>query len=241
MKTFKTMYSTEFKLGMREADVPIFAFIFPVAVALILGLVYGKNNHEMLGNTFASASTIGLAAMGLMGLPLTLAGYRDAKILKQLRVTPVKPLLILLVQFTVKFTLALLSALLVWASLRVFYGYHMVGNPAAYLLCYVLVAAAIFGIGMIIASVAKDANMAGLLCSIAYFPMLFFSGTTIPMQVLPAGVVKLLQVLPLTQGINLLKTVALGGSITQSLPATAIMVGIGLAAAAVSVKFFRWE
>lgn len=241
MKTFKSMYQTEFKMGMRQADVPIFAFIFPVVVAIILGLVYGKSNPEMLGKTFASASTIGLAAMGLMGLPLTLSGYRDAKILKQLKVTPVRPPLILFVQFSVKLTLALLSAILVWVVLAIFFGYRMAGNPAVYFLSYVLVAFAIFGIGMIIASVSKDANMAGLLCSIVYFPMLLFSGTTIPLNVLPRGVVMVLQVLPLTQGINLLETVALGGSVFDNIMATLIMVGIGVVAVAVSIKTFKWE
>ena len=241
MKTFKTMYKTEFMLGIRQADVPIFAFIFPVVVAVILGLVYGKSNTEMIGKTFASASTIGLAAMGLMGLPLTLAGYRDAKILKQLKVTPVKPALILWVQFSVKLTLALISAVLVWLALTLFFGYRIVGNPALYLLSYLLVAFAIFGIGMIIASVSKDANMAGLLCSIAYFPMLIFSGTTIPLNVLPSFVVKVLQVLPLTQGINLLETVALGGSITDSLVATIAMVAIGVVSVGISIKSFKWE
>ena len=241
MRTFKTMAATECKLGIRQPDVPLFAFIFPVVVAVILGLVYGKSNPAMLGKTFASASTIGLAAMGLMGLPLTLSGYRDAKILKQLKVTPVKPWLILMAHFAVKFVFALLSAVLVGVVLALFFGYRMVGSPAAYLLAYILVAFAIFGIGMIIASVSKDANTASLLCSIAYFPMLFFSGTTIPLDVLPGGVVKVLQVLPLTQGINLLETVALGGSLSDGFMATLIMVGIGAVAVGISIKSFKWE
>ncbi len=117
----------------------------------------------------------------------------------------------------------------------------MAGNPALYLLAYLLVSFAIFGIGMIIASVAKDASTAGLLCSIAYFPMLIFSGTTIPLDILPAPVVAVLQVLPLTQGINLLETVALGGSITNNLTATIAMLCIGGAAILISFKTFKWE
>lgn len=241
MKTFKTMYKTEFKLGIRQIDVPIFAFIFPVVVAIILGLVYGRENTEMIGKTFASSSTIGIAAMGLMGLPLTLSGYRDSKILKQLKVTPVRPSLILLVQFAVKFTLSLISSCLVLITLMLLFGYRMIGNPLTYLVSYILVASAIFGIGMIIASVSKDANMTGLLCSVAYFPMLLFSGTTIPLDILPTPVVKILQVLPLTQGINLLETVSLGGHITDTLTATIAMVAIGIVSIIISVKSFKWE
>lgn len=241
MRTYKQMFQTECKLALREADVPIFAFIFPVVIALVLGLVYGKSNTQMLGSTFASASTIGLAAMGLMGLPLTLAGYRDAKILKQLRVTPVRPWMILLVQFSVKFILALFSALFVWLTMALCFGYRMAGNPAVYFGAFVLVAFAVFGIGMVIASLAKDAATAGLLCSVVYFPMLLFSGSTIPLHVLPGGVVRALQVLPLTQGINLLQTAALGGRMTDDPVATLLMTGIGLVATILSVKTFRWE
>lgn len=241
MKAFSTMFKTEFKLGIRQLDVPIFAFIFPVVVAVILGLVHGSANSEMIGKTFASASTIGMAAMGFMGLPLTLAGYRDAKILKQLKVTPVKASVILLAQFAVKFTLAALSAALVFATMALFFGYRLAANPLVYFAAYLLVAFAVFGIGMIIASVSKDANMAGLLCSVVYFPMLIFSGTTIPLSVLPNAVAKVLQVLPLTQGINLLETVALGGRIGDNLAAAAVMGVIGVISVIISVNTFKWE
>lgn len=241
MKTFKTMFKTEFKLGLRQIDVPIFVFIFPVAVAVIMGLVYGSDNSVMIGKTFASAGTIGIAAMGLMGLPLTLAGYRDAKILKQLKVTPVSGGMILFVQVTVKFVLALISSGLVLLILSLFFGYGIPGNPLVYFTAYALVAFAIFGVGMIIASVSKDANTAGLLCSVAYFPMLIFSGTTVPLEVLPVPVVKILQVLPLTQGINLLETVALGGNISDNLSATVIMTGIGVVSAVIALNTFKWE
>lgn len=241
MRTFNTMFKAEFKLSIRHMDVPIFAFVFPVVVAIILGLIYGKSNTEMISKTFASASTIGIAAMGFMGLPLTLSGYRDTKILKQLKVTPIKPALILFVQFAVKFSLALISAFLVWLTLTLFFDYKMMGNPFIYIISYVLVALAVFGIGMIIASVSKDANMTGLLCSITYFPMLIFSGTTIPLDVLPKSVVKILQILPLTQGINLLETAALGGSIIDCRMPAIIMVVIGMVSALISVKTFQWE
>lgn len=241
MKAFRTMYKTEFKLGMREADVPMFAFIFPVVIALVLGAIYGVKDTQALGKTFASSSTIGLAAMGLMGLPLTLSGYRDAKILKQLQATPVKSSLVLLAQFAVKLTLAMLSAVLVWGALAICFGYRMTANPFIYLIAYILVAFGIFGIGMIIASVSKDAAMTGMLCSIVYFPMLLFSGTTIPLDIFPQGVVKFLQVLPLTQGINLLETVALGGSIFENLIATIAMFMIGIVAIVISIMTFKWE
>lgn len=82
MSRFKTLFLIELKLNLRVLDVPIFGVVFPLLVAFILGSVYGSENTVMMNQTFAAVSTIGIAANGLMGLPLTLTTYRANKILK---------------------------------------------------------------------------------------------------------------------------------------------------------------
>ena len=41
MKTFKTMLKTELKLSLRGMDMFIFAICVPLAVLVILGILYG--------------------------------------------------------------------------------------------------------------------------------------------------------------------------------------------------------
>ena len=48
--------------------------------------------------SFGAFVAVGICATGLMGLPLTIADYRDKKILKRFKATPVDPGLLLLVQ-----------------------------------------------------------------------------------------------------------------------------------------------
>ena len=69
----------------------------PVAVMVILGIVYGSNS-ENLAVSFPAVSTIAICAGGVMGLPLVISGYRQNKILKRFKVTPVSPALLLFVQ-----------------------------------------------------------------------------------------------------------------------------------------------
>lgn len=241
MKTFKTMFWTELKLSLRHIDLPIFGIVFPVVLALILGFVTGKDTPEAMAGVFASVCSIGIAANGLMGIPLTLAGYRNAKILKQLRVTPVWSGLVLLVHVAVKFVLAAVSALLVFLTLVLFFQFRPAGNMGFFLLAYFMAVFAVFGIGMIIASISPNMNTVNLLTSIAYFPMLLFSGATIPLHVFPDFVVKLLQVFPLTQAIHLLETAAGGAPLAQGAFSLAVLVAIGMISVLISVKTFKWE
>lgn len=241
MKSFRVMFFTEFKLGLRNMDIIIFGIIFPIVIAAILGLVYDQGNMETMNKTFAAVSTIAIAANGLMGLPLTLSGYRYAKILKQIKVTPVNSILVLLVQFACKLCLSLISLVLIYITMVLLFDFKFLGNPFVFMASYLLVVIAIFGIGMIIASLSPNNNMTGLICSIAYFPMLFLSGATIPLSIFPDFLIKILQAFPLTQGINLLENVSLGIQINNVMFSFVSLLVIGILSFLISIKFFKWE
>lgn len=71
--------------------------------------------------------------------------------------------------------------------------------------------------------------------------MLIFSGATLPYEVMPAGLQKVADVLPLTQGIKLLKAASLGLPVDSVLLPIIIMVSLAVVCIAVSIRFFKWE
>ena len=73
--------------------------------------------------------------------------------------------------------------------------------------------------------------------------MLIFSGATLPYEVMPNALQKTVDILPLTQGIKLLKASSLGLSIDSEVivAPTIIMTGIAVISAAVAIRFFKWE
>ena len=71
--------------------------------------------------------------------------------------------------------------------------------------------------------------------------MLFLSGATIPYELFPSGLQKVVGVLPLTQGIKLMKAVSMGVELEGVWKIAVLLVGITLICTVVSVKTFRWE
>lgn len=51
--------------------------------------------------------------------------------------------------------------------------------------CWALTMLSTLSIGMLVGGVAKDIKQASVIASILYFPMLIFSGTTLPVEVMP--------------------------------------------------------
>lgn len=247
MRAFNSLFKSEIKLSLRDMNVPIFGIAFPVLVAIVVGLVSGNKpaftgaGYTMVAQSFGAFAAIGICATGLMGMPLLVADYRHKKILKRFMVTPVSPSLLLFVQFLVNLIMAVISLVLIYVLCSIFWGYKMAGGLGSFLLSFFLVILAIYSIGMMIASIAPNMKTANLLCSVLYFPMLFFSGATIPYEVMPKAAQVVMDVLPLTQGIKLLKAASLGTPVENVLFSVIILAGITVFCTIVSVRFFKWE
>jgi ABC-2 type transport system permease protein len=247
MKAFKAMLKMESKLTLRGMDSIFFGVLFPMGLALILGIIYGNKpayegaDYTFIQQSFGAVISIGICATGLMGIPLSVSEYRHRKILKRFRVTPVSPGLLLFTQMTVQLMIAVLSSLGVFTVMKLFFGYRMEGSFAGFVLSYLLVMFAIYGLGMMLGSVAPNVKTANLLCSLVYFPMLFLSGATVPYEVMPPVMQRVTNVLPLTQGIKLLKGFSLGMEPENLVLSIAVMAGLAVVTTIISIKFFRWE
>ena len=176
-----------------------------------------------------------------MGLPLVISDYRNRKILKRLKVTPSSPTLILAVQVSIYTIYSIASLLLVYVISKVFFQYEMAGSLLYFTGSYLLVILSMFSIGMMVGGVAKDMKSASVIASLLYFPMLIFSGATLPYEVMPSALQKVADLLPLTQGIKLIKAFTLGLPINDVVLPIILMILISIICIGISIRYFKWE
>ena len=232
---------------MREFSGVLFGMIMPVGIMLLLGVLYGDKpayegaSFTKIQQSFAAVATIGICASGLMGIPLNIASYREKKILKHFKVTPTSPMALLGAQFFTNLVFAVFSSLLVLLIAVLFFNYTLQGSALQFILAYGLVLTAIFSLGMMIAGVSKNVKTANLLCTLFYFPMLFLSGATIPFEIMPRGLQSVSSIMPLTQGIKLLKSVSLSTAGTDWIRPVIVLSLTALLSITISIKTFRWE
>ena len=244
MQRFLTLLAVELKLALRSPDMVLFAILMPVIVLIVVRLIFGPGSGGepgMVDATIGAFLAIGVCAVGLMGLPLTLAEYRSRKVLKRLQVTPVHPAMLLSVQLIAQSAVSVVSALLVGATAAVAFGVRPPGSFGAIVGVYLLVMVSIFAIGLVIASTARDVKRAGIVASVIYFPMLLFSGTTVPFPVFPEAVQRAAVILPLRHGIELLNAAAMGAPIAEMVPSAVVLATIAIVGVVVSIRSFRWD
>lgn len=247
MKTFRIMLKNELKLSIRDMNMVIFAICIPLVVLIILGIIYGNApayegaDHTFLEQSFGALSTIAICAGGVMGLPLVVSDYRSKKILKRFKVTPVSPAMILAVQVVIYAIYAIASLILLYIVSAVFFGFNSVGSPLAFIGGYLLVMLSMFSIGMMVGGVAPNSQTASVIASLLYFPMLIFSGATLPYEVMPKILQNIADILPLAQGIKILKAACLGLPIDNVLLPVIVMSVLAVVCIGVSLRFFKWE
>ena len=247
MKSFNTMLKTELKLSLRGMDMVIFSICMPIVVLVVIGVIYGNKpafegaNYTFLEQSFGAITSIAICAGGVMGLPLVVSDYRSKHILKRFKVTPVDPIVILLVEVTIYVLYSLVSMISLFLVAKLFFKFNMQGNILNFILGWLLVMISMFSIGIMVGGISKDSKIAGVIASVLYFPMLIFSGATIPYEVMPNIMKNIVDVFPLTQGIKILKSAILGQSVENIIIPIVIMLIITAICSAVAIKCFKWE
>jgi ABC-2 type transport system permease protein len=228
MKSFMTLLKNELKLNIRNMNMVIFAVIMPLIVLLM---------EQSLG----ALCTISICAGGLMGLPLVVSEYRERKILKRFQVTPVSPIKLLAVELSIYMIYCLVSMITLIPVAMVFWKVTIHGSWLAFLGSWLLTMISTLSIGMMVGGIAKNSKSASIIACLLYFPMLIFSGTTLPFEVMPEVIQKIVSVFPMTQGIQLMKATFLGLTV-DNIKLTVIVMGtVTMLCTGISIKYFKWE
>ena len=247
MKSFRTLLKNELKLNIRNMNMVIFAVIMPLIVLIILGFIYGTKPaadgtaYTFMEQSFGALCCISICAGGLMGLPLVVSEYRERKILKRFQVTPISPAKLLLVEFLIYVIYCIVSMLTLFLAAMLFWKIKIHGSFLLFLGSWLLTMVSTLSIGLLVGGIAKNMKSASVIACILYFPMLIFSGATFPFEVMPIIMQKIIGILPLTQGMQLMKAAFLGIPLENALLPVIIMSAVTLICFGISIKCFKWE
>lgn len=245
MRALAMMTWTEWKLALREPAAVFFTLAFPVMILLIFGSIFGNDPDPQLdGRGSVDVSVPGYAAqvigtVTLVGLPVTLAAYREFGILRRLRTTPVSPFVVLGSRVLVDVGLSLLGIALVVLLARLFYGLAWPAAPFAVVVAVVVATLCFSAIGFVLAGLLPTSRTAQAVGSVLFFPQLFLSGAALPREVMTGTVRQIADRLPLTQVVILVGDLWRGDGWNGT--ALAILVGLFVIGTAVASRTFRWE
>lgn len=247
MKAFFQMSLTEFRLSLRSFIYIFFAFVFPPMMVLLFGSIYGNepsqfyNGHGAVDVLTPAYIGMVIAVSGIMGLPLQLSEYRQHKVLKRFKATPISTGTIMIPHFVVNTLLCIVGTMILIVVGKLIFNIQFLGSIINFLLAFILSVVSIFSIGFLIAAIAPNSRATIAIAYLVYFPMLFLSGATMPLQIMPKIIITISRFLPLTYCVEILQGTWMGDPLSDFVKAILILVVITVLCTGVSVKIFRWE
>ncbi len=177
--------------------------------------------------------------IGVLNMPSFLAYYRRSGILRRLATTPLSPLMVLAAQVVVSLVQAAIGIALAYGVAAAFFGARLPVHPWTALGVLVLTMLAMYGIGMIVASVSPTPNSAVAIGLIGFLGLGALGGMFGGRDALPGGLAQVGEALPFGAAVEALSA-AWAGAPVDPLNVLSLVVS-AVVGAVVGALFFRWE
>jgi ABC-2 type transport system permease protein len=242
---------TELRLFLREPVTVLFTLALPLMVLYVLNGVFGQENGGDPGEVVVYRGfpapdwytpayvAMAIAGFGLIALPAHLVEYHETGVLRRLQASGVPRGAVLGSQAAVALAVATVGSSLLVAAAIAFTGASPPENLPLFLAAYLLTAAAVIAIGLLLGVLLPTARAAQSVGLLAWFITLFVAGGGPPPEVLPDGLRTIGDWWPLTPIVQTLQEPWLTGQwATRASLVTAAVALLSLAAAG---RAYRWD
>ena len=237
----------EIKIFVREPLGFVGTVLVPVLMFLLLGRSIGASaahsprGVQLLAQDLPIFVSVFIAVNAALSLVAVISIYREGGILKRLRATPLRPLVILGAHVLVKLLYTGMSLALMVLAGRHFYPVALEVHFAGFALAVLAGTLTILSMGFVIASIVPTARFAQPIGSLILYPMLGVSGLFTPLDSLPRAWALLGNALPMTHAVALMRGAWAGAGWLQMLPHLGVLALTTAICLAVSARVFRWE
>lgn len=203
MNHVRKLVGVQLRLLIREPQVLSFVFAFPVVTVLVLGGVFDENDPAFEGVVPADyyvAAYIGvvIAAIGLIMLPVQLASYREAGVLRRFEAAGFARWAFPTSQFVVGLMYVAAGTVTVLAAAAASYGVPAMESPGRTITGIVVGGVTFISIGVLLGTVLPNPRAAQGVGLVLFFPMFLLAGGGPPPDAMPSVMKQIGDFLPLT-------------------------------------------
>ena len=242
MKAFLALLQIDLKLASRNRTVLFFNYFFPLMFFFVFAQLFDANEGSAILQVVTMVIVLGILGNGLFGAGMRAVQEREENVLRRYKVTPITPVPLLAASMITGVLLYLPSVVLVIFLAHQFYGMALPGQLGSLLVFVCLGAIAFRSLGLIIAAVVNSSQESNILIQPIYMAMLFLSGATIPLTYMPHWLQNITQFIPATYlmtGIG--GIMQRGETVLANWQAVAALLLTTAVATFIATKLFRWE
>ncbi|HEY9376043.1 MAG TPA: ABC transporter permease [Jiangellaceae bacterium] len=246
MNALPKMSWLELKLFAREPITVLFTLALPLLILYVLGGVFTDPAEPgtfrgVTGRNYYVPAYVGLvaASIGLIGLPVHLAAYRERGVLRRFRASNVPAVSVFGSQVFVALVTATVSALVLIGAAVLSWNIAAPKSWLGVIVAFVLSVLCFAAIGFLLGALLPTPRAAQGVGVLLWFVMFLIAGSGPPPEVLPDSLSTVANVTPLKHVIVLIQDPWLGFGWNNA--KLVIVVAMLVVAAIASARWLRWD
>ena len=242
MTAFMTHFNFEFRTGIRNKNLLLMTYLFPLGFYLMMGFIMPTINPPFQEAMIPAMITFTVLAATLLGLPESLVQARELGIFRSYKINGVPALSILLVSGLTASSHLIIISLLITLSAPVLFGAKVPANAVSFLITIMALAVASTGIGLLIGVMAPSSRLTVMYSQAIFVPSILLGGLMMPFDILPEAARLVAQLFPATHAMNAFYELTLDKTaIFNPWASIIILFAGGLLAYLLALYLFRWD
>ncbi len=242
MSAFATHFNFEFRTGIRNKNLLLMNYLFPLGFYLMMGLIMPAINPFFRETMIPAMITFAILAATLLGLPDPLVNARETGIFRSYKINGVPAASILLIPGLTTGLHMAIVALIIAVSAPLLFDAGPPSSVFNFLITIMALALACSGLGLLIGVVSPSTRMTVLYSQIVFVPSMLLGGLMLPFSMLPEAAQAAAQLLPASQAMNAFNGLAMGGTADFNPWASVVMLSAsGILAFMLALYLFSWD
>lgn len=242
MSAFINHFAFEFRTGIRNKQLLMLNYLFPLGFYLMMGVVMVEINPPFLEAIIPAMVVFAIMASTLLGLPDPHVNAREAGIFRSYKINGIPSLSILMIPALTTILHLGIMTVIITASAPLLFGAPAPVNWVNFVLVSAVTAFTCAGISILIGVISDSSRVTVLWSQLIFIPSMLLGGLMIPYTMLPEVAGKISQLLPATQAMNAFNGLTMGTEAGFSPWGSVLVLFLsGLSAFMLAIYLFSWD
>ena len=242
MTAFINHFVFEFRTGIRNKQLLLMNYLFPIGFFLMMGFVMAGINPSFLETLTPAMVIFAILAATLLGIPDPLVNAREEGIFRSYKINGIPSVSILIIPALTTMLHLVIVSLIITAAAPLLFDAPSPINWINYALVFAALAFAMSSISVLIGVVSPNSRVTVMYSQLLFIPSILLGGLMFPFSMLPDAAGKIAQLFPATHGMNAFNGLAMGGLADFS-PWSSVMAlfACGALALGLAVYLYSWD
>jgi ABC-2 type transport system permease protein len=242
MTAFLQHFAFEFRTGLRNKDLLLLNYLFPLGFYLMMGVLMGGINPMFLETMIPAMAIFAVLSGAILGLPAPLVDAREAGIFRSFKINGVPALSILIIPALTTAFHSIIVAIIITITAPLLFVTPLPVDWLAYAVVMIATAFSCSGLGVLIGVISANSRVTILWSQLIFLPSMMLGGMMVPTSMLPGSLARFSALLPASHSMQAFLGLAYQQETSwDPLLALAVLLADGLLAFVVSVYLFSWD